>query len=136
MPALAIQKHKLVLPLLDSDLGQIMMACATGTLAADMVKWKDSSAACVILASKGYPETSSKGDVIHGDIKQHDTTIVFHSGTKLVGDEYVTNGGRVLGVVGLGKDLRTALDRAYGRIEHIDFEGMQYRTDIGAKAFK
>ncbi len=127
---------QVVLPLLDSDLGQIMMACATGTLTADMVKWKDSSAACVILASKGYPETSSKGDVIHGDIKQHDTTIVFHSGTKLVGDEYVTNGGRVLGVVGLGKDLRTALDRAYGRIENIDFEGMQYRTDIGAKAFK
>ena len=127
---------QVVLPLLDSDLGQIMMACATGKLTADMVKWKDSSAACVILASKGYPETSSKGDVIHGDIKQHDTTIVFHSGTKFIGDEYVTNGGRVLGVVGLGKDLRTALDRAYGRIEHIDFEGMQYRTDIGAKAFK
>ena len=127
---------QVVLPLLDSDLGQIMMACATGNLTAHMVKWKDSSAACVILASKGYPETSSKGDVIHGDIKQHDTTIVFHSGTKLVGDEYVTNGGRVLGVVGLGKDLRTALDRAYGRIEHINFEGMQYRTDIGAKAFK
>ena len=127
---------QVVLPLLDSDLGQIMMACATGTLTADMVKWKDSSAACVILASKGYPETSSKGDVIHGDIKQHDTTIVFHSGTKLMGDEYVTNGGRVLGVVGLGKDLRTALDRAYERIAHIDFEGMQYRTDIGAKAFK
>ena len=127
---------QVVLPLLDSDLGQIMMACATGTLTADMVKWKDSSAACVILASKGYPETSSKGDVIHGDIKQHDTTIVFHSGTKLIGDEYVTNGGRVLGIVGLGKDLRTALDRAYERIEHIDFEGMQYRTDIGAKAFK
>ena len=127
---------QVVLPLLDSDLGQIMMACATGNLTAHMVKWKDSSAACVILASKGYPETSSKGDVIHGDIKQHDTTIVFHSGTKFIGDEYVTNGGRVLGVVGLGKDLRTALDRAYGRIEHIDFEGMQYRTDIGAKAFK
>lgn len=127
---------QVVLPLLDSDLGQIMMACATGNLTAHMVKWKDSSAACVILASKGYPETSSKGDVIHGDIKQHDTTIVFHSGTKLVGEEYVTNGGRVLGVVGLGKDLRTALNRAYGRIEHIDFEGMQYRTDIGAKAFK
>ena len=127
---------QVVLPLLDSDLGQIMMACATGKLTAHMVKWKDSSAACVILASKGYPETSSKGDVIRGDIKQHDTTIVFHSGTKLVGEEYVTNGGRVLGVVGLGKDLRTALNRAYGRIEHIDFEGMQYRTDIGAKAFK
>ena len=127
---------QVVLPLLDSDLGQIMMACATGTLTTDMVKWKDSSAACVILASKGYPETASKGDIIYGDIKQYDTTIVFHSGTKLVGDEYVTNGGRVLGVVGLGKDLRTALERAYGRIEHIDFEGMQYRTDIGVKAFK
>ena len=127
---------QVVLPLLDGDLGEIMMACATGTLTADMVKWKDSSAACVILASKGYPETSSKGDVISGDIKQYDTTIVFHSGTKLVGENYVTNGGRVLGVVGLGKDLRTALDRAYGRIAHIDFEGMQYRTDIGAKAFK
>ena len=127
---------QVVLPLLDSDLGQIMMACATGKLTADMVKWKDSSAACVILASKGYPETSSKGDIISGDIKQHDTTIVFHSGTKLIGENYLTNGGRVLGVVGLGKDLRTALDRAYGRIEHIDFEGMQYRTDIGAKAFK
>ena len=127
---------QVALPLLDSDLGQIMMACATGTLTADMVKWKDSSAACVILASKGYPETSSKGDVISGDIKQYDTTIVFHSGTKLIGERYVTNGGRVLGVVGLGKDLRTALDRAYERIEHIDFEGMQYRTDIGAKAFK
>lgn len=127
---------QVVLPLLDSDLGQIMMACATGNLTADMVKWKDSSAACVILASKGYPETSSKGDVISGDIKQYDTTIVFHSGTKLIGENYVTNGGRVLGVVGLGKDLRTALDRAYERIEHIDFEGMQYRTDIGAKAFK
>ena len=127
---------QVVLPLLDSDLGQIMMACATGNLTAHMVKWKDSSAACVILTSKGYPETSSKGDVIHGDIKQHDTTIVFHSGTKLVGEEYVTNGGRVLGVVGLGKDLRTALDRAYERIKYINFEGMQYRTDIGAKAFK
>lgn len=127
---------QVVLPLLDSDLGEIMMACARGTLTSNMVKWKDSSAACVILASKGYPETSSKGDVISGDIKQYDTTIVFHSGTKLVGENYVTNGGRVLGVVGLGKDLRTALDRAYERIEHIDFEGMQYRTDIGAKAFK
>jgi len=123
-------------PVLTNALRDEAMKTATGTLTADMVKWKDSSAACVILASKGYPETSSKGDVLHGDIKQHDTTIVFHSGTKLVGDEYVTNGGRVLGVVGLGKDLRTALDRAYGRIEHIDFEGMQYRTDIGAKAFK
>ena len=136
MHALAIQRHKLVLPLLEGDLGQIMMACATGTLQPNMVKWKDSSAACVILASKGYPETSSKGDVILGELVQYDTSIIFHSGTKLEGDHYVTNGGRVLGVVGLGKDLRTALDRAYERVDHITFKGMQYRKDIGAKAFK
>jgi phosphoribosylamine--glycine ligase len=127
---------QVVLPLLEGDLGQIMMACATGTLQPNMVKWKDSSAACVILASKGYPETSSKGDVILGELVQYDTSIIFHSGTKLEGDHYVTNGGRVLGVVGLGKDLRTALDRAYERVDHITFKGMQYRKDIGAKAFK
>ncbi len=128
---------QVVLPLLDSDLGEIMMSCAKGTLKAEEVRWKQSSAACVILASKGYPETSSKGDVIKGgDIEPYDTTIVFHSGTKLVDHQYVTDGGRVLGVVGLGKDLQTALDRAYGRIEHISFDGMQYRKDIGAKAFK
>ncbi|SNV58533.1 phosphoribosylamine--glycine ligase [Veillonella rodentium] len=127
---------QVVLPLLDSDLGEVMMSCAEGTLKAEEVRWKQSSAACVILASKGYPETSSKGDVIKGDIEPYDTTIVFHSGTKLVDHQYVTDGGRVLGVVGLGKDLQTALDRAYGRIEHISFDGMQYRKDIGAKAFK
>ena len=127
---------QVVLPLLEGDLGQIMMACATGTLQSNMVKWKDSSAACVILASKGYPESSSKGDVILGELVQYDTSIIFHSGTKLEGDHYVTNGGRVLGVVGLGKDLRTALDRAYERVDHITFKGMQYRKDIGAKAFK
>lgn len=127
---------QVVLPLLDSDFGEVMMSCAKGTLQAEEVRWKQSSAACVILASKGYPETSSKGDVIKGDIEPYDTTIVFHSGTKLVDHQYVTDGGRVLGVVGLGKDLQTALDRAYGRISHISFDGMQYRKDIGAKAFK
>lgn len=127
---------QVVLPLLDSDLGEIMMACAKGTLKPEQVRWKQLSAACVILASKGYPETSSKGDVIKGDIEPYDTTIVFHSGTKFVDHQYVTDGGRVLGVVGLGKDLQTALDRAYGRIRHISFDGMQYRKDIGAKAFK
>ena len=100
---------QVVLPLLDSDLGEIMMACAKGTLTSNMVKWKDSSAACVILASKGYPETSSKGDVISGDIKQYDTTIVFHSGTKLVGENYVTNGGLCLVLSDLAKTLERHL---------------------------
>lgn len=127
---------QVVLPLLEGDLGEIMMACAIGSLSADQVKWKDGSAACVILASKGYPEMSSKGDIIGGDLSNDEHTFVFHSGTRLEGDRFVTNGGRVLGVVGVGEDLKKALEIAYNRIHRITFDGMQYRKDIGAKAFK
>ncbi|WP_251422585.1 phosphoribosylamine--glycine ligase [Veillonella agrestimuris] len=127
---------QVVLPLLEGDLGEIMMACAIGSLSADQVKWKDGSAACVILASKGYPEMSSKGDIIGGDLSNDEHTFVFHSGTRLEGDHFVTNGGRVLGVVGVGEDLKKALEIAYNRVHRITFDGMQYRKDIGAKAFK
>ena len=127
---------QVVLPLLDGDLGEIMLASATGKLDTVNVNWKPSSAACVILASKGYPESSSKGDVIAGDLSTTDNSMVFHSGTKLVNDTFETNGGRVLGVVGLGDDLQGALDVAYDRVKGISFDGMQYRSDIGQKAFK
>lgn len=127
---------QVVLPLLDGDLGEIMMDCATGSLSPDKVKWKEGSAACVILASKGYPETLSKGDLIEGNVRSDENTFIFHSGTRLDGDHFVTNGGRVLGVVGLGNDLKNALHIAYNRVEMITFDGMQYRKDIGAKAFK
>lgn len=127
---------QVVLPLLDGDLGEIMMDCATGSLSPDKVKWKEGSAACVILASKGYPETSSKGDLIEGNVRSDENTFIFHSGTRFDGDHFVTNGGRVLGVVGLGNDLKNALHIAYNRVEMITFDGMQYRKDIGAKAFK
>ena len=127
---------QVVLPLLEGDLGEIMLASATGKLDTVNVNWKPSSAACVILASKGYPESSSKGDVIAGDLSTTDNSMVFHSGTKLVNDTFETNGGRVLGVVGLGDDLQGALDVAYDRVKGISFDGMQYRSDIGQKAFK
>lgn len=127
---------QVVLPLLDGDLGEIMLACAQGKLDASMVNWKNSYATCVIMASKGYPETSSKNDVINGDISTTDNSMIFHSGTKLDGDHFVTNGGRVLGVVGLGESLQEALDVSYARVNGITFDGMQFRKDIGQKAFK
>ena len=91
---------------------------------------------CVILASKGYPESSSKGDTITGLEKIDDISVkVFHSGTKRneAGD-FVTNGGRVLGVTAIDEDIEGAISRAYQAVEKISFDGMQYRSDIGARA--
>lgn len=128
---------QVILPLFKGDLGKVMMDCANGTLNADDVVWHDGAAACVILASKGYPETSHKGDVISGDVVSHsDTSVVFHSGTAWRDGHFETAGGRVLGVVGMGTTLQAALDRAYSRVEQITFDGAQYRKDIGRKAFK
>ena len=124
---------QVVLPLLESDLLTIMQAVAAEKLADVEVKFSDKAACCVIMASAGYPQSYEKGFPITLPEKDQ---LIFVAGAKVADDKLLTNGGRVLGVVGLGKDLRTALDRAYGRIAHIDFEGMQYRTDIGAKAFK
>ena len=129
---------QVILPLLEGDLGRIMMACAQGCLDPKLVAWKNGSAACVIMASQGYPVSSHKGDIISGPLEAgpQGDVIVFHSGTRYENGSYQTNGGRVLGVVGLGPDLRSALDKAYGRVEKISFDGAQYRHDIGAKAFK
>ena len=129
---------QVILPLLEGDLGRIMMACAQGCLDPKLVAWKNGSAACVIMASQGYPASSHKGDIISGplDASPQEDVIVFHSGTRYENGFYKTNGGRVLGLVGLGSDLRSALDKAYGRVEKISFDGAQYRHDIGAKAFK
>ncbi|WP_298703899.1 phosphoribosylamine--glycine ligase [uncultured Veillonella sp.] len=128
---------QVVLPLFDGDLGQVMLACAKGELNPSDVVWRKGHAACVILASKGYPETSHKGDVITGDVVSHDaTSVVFHSGTAYQNGHFETAGGRVLGVVGLGSSLQEALDTAYTRVQTIQFDGCQYRTDIGQKAFK
>lgn len=122
-----------VLPLLDSDLAEIMYACTQGTLSADMVKWKDASACCVIMASAGYPASSHKGDVIFGLENVHDDVIVFHSGTMKKDGQYVTNGGRVLGVTAVAPTLKEAIDEAYGVVQGIHFDGQQIRHDIGAK---
>ena len=126
-----------VLPLFDGDLAKVMYACATGTLTPDMVQWKDAAACCVIMASKGYPASSHKGDVITGlDTVDTDDVVVFHSGTKKVGDSFVTNGGRVLGVTAVAPTLPEAIAKAYDNVKRISFEGQQVRRDIGAKGLK
>ena len=125
-----------VLPLLDGDLAQIMYACTQGTLRSDMVHWKQGSACCVIMASKGYPASSHKGDVISGLDAVDDDVVVFHSGTKKADGLYQTNGGRVLGVTAMGEDLKAAIDKAYVNVRKISFDGQQVRSDIGAKGLR
>ncbi len=123
---------QVILPLLQSDLGEIMYATATGRLEGMTLEWFKQYASCVILASEGYPYNSLIGRSITGDIQTVDTrSMVFHSGTAFEIDHYVTQGGRVLGVVGLGDTLEQSLEHAYERVGIIDFEGQQYRKDIG-----
>ena len=123
---------QVILPLLQSDLGEIMYATATGQLEGVTLEWSKQFASCVILASEGYPHQPLLGRCIIGDIHTMDTrSIVFHSGTEYERNHYVTQGGRVLGVVGLGDTLEQSLEHAYERVATIEFEGQQYRKDIG-----
>lgn len=125
-----------VLSRLETDLVDIVQAVISGNLKNITLEWKKQSAVCVILASKGYPATSSKGDVITGLEEVNDpNTIVFHSGTKLDTEgRFVSNGGRVLGVTSLDENLEKAIEHVYEQVRKVEFEGMQYRKDIGAKA--
>ena len=126
---------QVILPLLESDLLDVMEACVNGTLAECEVKWQRGAAACVVLASGGYPQKYATDIPIHGlDAMQNRNAIIFHAGTKSQENQVVTNGGRVLCVTGIGKNLGDALDTAYAAIRPIHFEEMQYRKDIGQKA--
>ncbi|MCQ2381301.1 MAG: phosphoribosylamine--glycine ligase [Acidaminococcaceae bacterium] len=127
-----------VLPLLDSDLAEIMLACTNGTLKSDMVRWKDEAAVCVVMASGGYPEKYDNGKQITGlnDAKSILDTVVFHAGTKNIGDTVVTNGGRVLGVTAVRKTIAAAQQAAYETVDKIDFAGKYFRKDIAWRALK
>ena len=94
----------------------------------------DDWAVTVVLASAGYPESSSKGDLIHGLAEAAEIAEVTHAGTASRDGEIVTAGGRVLGVTGLGPDPAAARDRAYDAASRISFDGMQIRRDIAARA--
>jgi phosphoribosylamine--glycine ligase len=121
---------------LENDLVELLDASVGGTLAQHELKWKPEASVCVIMASGGYPGSYPKGKVITGldaaNALPH--TKVFHAGTALKDGRIVTNGGRVLGVTTLGKDLRAAQTAAYAAVEKIHFEGAHFRRDIAAKA--
>ncbi len=125
---------QVVLPLLESDLFTIMEATTNGTLCADMVKFSDKNAACVIMASGGYPQSYPKGKEI--TIPAAVLPNVFVAGAKREGEKLLTNGGRVLGVTKIADTLEAALSASYAEVSQITFEGAYYRHDIGARALK
>lgn len=126
-----------VLPLLDSDLMEIMMAVREQRLSELDIRWKDGAAACIVLASGGYPGKYESGKLISGlDDAAAAGATVYHAGTKMTDEGYVTAGGRVLGVTALGETLGDAVANAYAAARRIHFDGVHMRTDIGSKDCK
>ncbi len=125
---------QVVLPLLKSDLLDVMRATTEGRLKDVSVEFYDKSACCVIAASKGYPESYEKGYeiTIPNEIKPD----VFVAGAKIKDGKLLTNGGRVLGVTSVADNLKQAIDKSYEKIAKITFSNKYYRADIGAKALK
>ena len=129
---------QVVLPLLDTDLVDIMEAVYNGKLDEKEIKWKKGSAACVVMASGGYPQKYSVGIEMNGmDEKgQTDGAFVYHAGTKFMDGKFCTAGGRVLGVTSTGEMLEAAIEKAYNSVSKISFDGQHFRKDIGQKALK
>lgn len=125
---------QVVLPLLDSDLLTIMLATTNGTLAETEVKFKKGAAACVVMASSGYPQKYESGLELKIDHSIIDN--VYVAGAKLDGGILKTAGGRVLGVTATADNLKAALDKAYENVKKVEFKNAFYRKDIGAKALK
>lgn len=127
-----------ILVRIKGDFLDLIIHTLEGNLASYNVQEKDESATCVVMASKGYPGTYEKGKEIKGleEVKKLKDVIVFHAGTKKEDGKFLTNGGRVLGVTALGKDIKESIDKAYEAVKLIHFEGAHYRKDIGHKALK
>ncbi|MCX6345644.1 MAG: phosphoribosylamine--glycine ligase [Armatimonadetes bacterium] len=125
---------QVVLPLLKTDLVDILLACAEGRLDTIDVNWYNRSAVCVVMASGGYPGDYEKGKVITGlDEAEKAGAMVFHAGTATKDGECVTAGGRVLGVTAVGNTYQECIDKAYAGVRLIHFDGAHYRNDIGAR---
>jgi phosphoribosylamine---glycine ligase len=121
---------------MENDLLEVLAASVSGTLGGITLKWSPMVSVCVVMASGGYPGSYAKGKPILGlaEAAKLPDTKVFHAGTALKDGQVVTNGGRVLGVTALGKDLKAAQTAAYAAVEKICFEGVNFRRDIAAKA--
>jgi phosphoribosylamine--glycine ligase len=131
-------ENQALMPRLENDLVEIMNAVVDGRLSEIELKWSTKAAVCVVMASGGYPGHYEKGKVINGLHSVDDNSVVvFHAGTKRLGDgRIVTDGGRVLGVTGLGDSIAEAIETTYAAVEKIHFDGAHYRKDIGAKALR
>lgn len=130
---------QVILPRLESDLVDVLLAVAEGRPDDVCLEWSDTWAACVVLASEGYPGSYEKGKVILGirEAEKLEGVTVFHAGTALnADDEIITDGGRVLNVVALGDSFEEALERVYEACDLINFEGKQFRSDIGKRALR
>jgi phosphoribosylamine--glycine ligase len=124
---------------LDCDFAPALEAAGRGSLAgAERLAWRDGPSVCVVLAAHGYPGQVRTGDVITGiEAAESEGAVVFHAGTRMERDgRLITAGGRVLGITAGAGDLRSAIDAAYAAAEHIGFEGMHCRRDIGAKGLR
>jgi len=123
-----------ILMRMDSDLFEYLVGSVEGTLEnKPLISWKNKSAVCIVLASKGYPESYPKGEEIFGLGNAFDNAYIFHAGTKELDKKIITNGGRVLGVTALGDTLEAAIKHAYDVTEKISWENKYLRTDIGKK---
>jgi phosphoribosylamine--glycine ligase len=119
-----------------SDIVPLLKQGAAGQLGETRIEWAKEPSVCVVLASRGYPDKPETGHVVKGldSLKDWNDVIVYHAATKQDGEEVKTVGGRVLGVTALGANLESAIARAYEAVDHISFEGMFYRKDIGHRA--
>ena len=123
-----------ILMRMDSDLFQYLVGSVNSTLEKiPPISWKNKSAVCIVLASKGYPESYPKGEEIFGLGNTFDGAYIFHAGTKKQDKKIITNGGRVLGVTALGDTLESAIKHAYSITEKISWDNKHLRTDIGKK---
>jgi phosphoribosylamine--glycine ligase len=126
---------QVVLPLLATDLIEVLNACVDGYLGDLIMSWKVESAVCIVLASKGYPEKVESGKVV--TIKKlPDDMVCFHAGTKMENENLITSGGRVFGLTAWAENIKTAIHNVYANIGKISFEGVQYRKDIAGKALQ
>ena len=124
---------QVTLPRLESDIMDVFEAVHRGSLASFKLKWRSQAATCVVLASKGYPGSYEKGKVIEGFDKliRIKNVFVFCAGVKKDDSRLVTNGGRVLGITGMGRNLKESVEVTYRAVKKVSFEGVHYRTDIG-----
>jgi phosphoribosylamine--glycine ligase len=119
-----------------SDIVPLLMAVAEGDISGMTIDWHDQAAVCVVMAAKGYPGDYPKGDIIAGlDLAATlPNLMVFHAGTSSAGTTFATNGGRVLGVTAVGNSVKDAMEHAYAGVSVINWDGVQFRRDIGRKA--